>query len=76
MKKVEIDLKDLQLLCLGIDYNVDGELMDEIGLLSLKFQSQHCFDTYDLRLKLEEGMSDKEIKEARRYFGLSAEGLE
>lgn len=50
--KVEIEIDDLKLLCLNVDYRVWPELRDEIEELSVWFAKQFKFDTHEYRLEL------------------------
>lgn len=47
--KVLIELEDLKLLCLNIDYGIHGECRDLVEELSVELQKKHKFDSHEFR---------------------------
>ena len=51
-RKVEIDINQLSLLCLAIDYLIEGQCKDMAESLSVEMQKKFKFDTHIFRLEL------------------------
>lgn len=50
-KMVEISLRDLTLLCLGIDYGLPEAGRDEVEGVSVRLAKKHGFDTHEFRIR-------------------------
>lgn len=49
LKRVEISLDELALLCLNVDYIIEGSARDAVEDLSVELQKKFKFDTHKYR---------------------------
>lgn len=52
LKEVKITLDELALLCLNVDYKIEGDCRDAVEVLSVELQKTHKFDTHKYRCKI------------------------
>lgn len=50
-KKVLVDIDDLALLCLSVDYLLSAAADERIEEISVKLQKKHKFDTHNFAVK-------------------------
>lgn len=50
LKKVTVTLDELALLCLNVDYLIEGTCKDAVEELSVELQKKYKFDTHKYRL--------------------------
>jgi len=53
-KRVSIDLERLKLLCLNVDYGIEGHCRDLVEAISVELAKRHGFDTHKFRNELDE----------------------
>lgn len=53
-KRVTIELERLKMLCLSVDYGIEGYARDLVEAISCELQKRHKFDTHKFRIQLAE----------------------
>lgn len=51
-KEVTVRLDILKLLCLNVDYGIEGDARDLVEIVSVEMQKKFKFDTHKYRLQL------------------------